>query len=124
VGPSGGGKSTIADLVPRFYDPTPEGKVTLDGVDLESHRNQFSDLKQMGIVTQESILFNDSVFNNIAFGIEGISQRRKSSKRPRLPMPMNLSSIWKMATRLLLVSEVPKLSGGQSQRLSIASVRY
>jgi ATP-binding cassette, subfamily B, bacterial MsbA len=74
VGPSGGGKSTIADLVPRFYDPT-EGKVTLDGVDLKTIEIN-SLIKQMGIVTQESILFNDSVFNNIAFGLEGISEEK------------------------------------------------
>ncbi|HCM75007.1 MAG TPA: antibiotic ABC transporter ATP-binding protein, partial [Cytophagales bacterium] len=66
VGPSGGGKSTLADLVPRFYDPT-QGEVKLDDhaltkYDVESLR------QQLGIVTQESILFNDTIFNNIAFG--------------------------------------------------------
>src|SRR5688572_2127897 len=73
IGPSGGGKSTLADLVPRFYDPT-NGQVLIDGVpltdyDIESLR------KQIGVVTQESILFNDSIFNNISFGIENVKEQ-------------------------------------------------
>ena len=68
VGPSGAGKSTLVDLVPRFYDPF-GGTVTLDGVDL-----RLIDLKSLrdkiGIVTQETILFNDTVRNNIAYGLE------------------------------------------------------
>ncbi len=71
VGPSGAGKSTLLDLVPRFYDPT-GGRVALDGhdlrdVDLASLRSL------MGIVTQETILFNDTVFANIGYGLEGSS---------------------------------------------------
>ena len=66
VGTSGGGKSTIADLVPRFYDPT-EGQILVDGVDVKHIKIQ-SLTKQIGIVTQESILFNDTAFNNITFG--------------------------------------------------------
>nr|HPM31363.1 ABC transporter ATP-binding protein [Chryseolinea sp.] len=65
VGSSGGGKSTLADLVPRFYDPT-NGDVCIDGVSLRDYEIE-SLRKQMGVVTQESILFNDSIFNNIAF---------------------------------------------------------
>src|SRR5690606_480540 len=72
VGPSGGGKSTLADLIPRFYDPT-SGVVKLDSIpltdyDLESLRSV------MGVVTQESILFNDTIFNNIAFGMDNVSE--------------------------------------------------
>ena len=72
VGPSGGGKSTLADLVPRFYDPV-DGDVLIDGrslkdVELESLR------KQIGVVTQESILFNDTIFNNIAFGMPHVKE--------------------------------------------------
>src|SRR5690606_17581233 len=67
VGPSGGGKSTISDLIPRFYDPT-GGEVLIDGVSLKEYETE-SVRKMMGIVTQESILFNDTIFNNIAFGL-------------------------------------------------------
>ena len=72
VGESGGGKSTMADLLPRFYDVS-EGGIYLDGKNIR-------DLKidglrgLMGIVSQESILFNDSIFNNIAFGLDGVSE--------------------------------------------------
>ncbi len=65
VGPSGGGKSTLADLLPRFYDPT-AGVITIDGVDIKTC-TLHSLREQMGVVTQESILFNDTIFNNIAF---------------------------------------------------------
>lgn len=69
VGPSGAGKSTLLDLLPRFYDPT-AGAVTIDGQDLRSLEIK-SLRKLMGIVTQETILFNDTVRNNIAYGLEG-----------------------------------------------------
>src|SRR5690606_23881011 len=61
LGPSGGGKSTLADLIPRFYDPT-SGSVKLDGISLTDYEVE-SLRRQMGVVTQESILFNDTVFN-------------------------------------------------------------
>ncbi len=73
VGASGGGKSTLANLVPRFYDPT-AGTVLLDEIPLPDYELT-SIRKQMGIVTQESILFNDTIFNNIAFGIENPSEK-------------------------------------------------
>src|SRR5204863_9603429 len=70
VGPSGGGKSTLADLVPRFYDPA-EGEVRIDGVAITEY--QLESLRHhIGVVTQESILFNDTIFNNIAFGMSGV----------------------------------------------------
>jgi ABC-type multidrug transport system fused ATPase/permease subunit len=65
VGGSGAGKSTLADLVPRFYDPT-AGRITIDGVDLRDY--DFTTLrKSMGIVSQDTFLFNDSVRNNISY---------------------------------------------------------
>ena len=68
VGPSGAGKWTLIDLVPRFYDPT-GGRILIDGVDLR--RVQLGSLRdKIGIVTQETILFNDTVRNNIAYGLE------------------------------------------------------
>ena len=117
VGPSGGGKSTIADLVPRFYDPT-EGSISLDGKDLK--QIELASLRNlMGIVTQESILFNDTVFNNIAFGLEGVSE-------------MEVIEAAKIANAHEFIVQLEngyysnigergsKLSGGQRQRLSIA----
>jgi len=67
VGPSGSGKSTLLDLIPRFYDPT-SGRILIDGTDIKEFTFQ-SLRKNIGIVTQETILFNDTVANNIAFGI-------------------------------------------------------
>lgn len=116
VGSSGGGKSTIADLVPRFYDPT-HGRISIDGRDLREVSIQ-SLRAQMGIVTQESILFNDTIFNNIAFG-SGASEAE-------------VMAAAKIANAHEFILEQPdgyqtyigdrgtKLSGGQRQRLSIA----
>ncbi|MCB0483236.1 MAG: ABC transporter ATP-binding protein [Flavobacteriales bacterium] len=117
VGASGGGKSTIADLLPRFHDPV-EGRITLDGRDLRD-----LDLKGlrhlMGMVTQQSILFNDTVFNNIAFGKHGATRQEVLDAArianahefiEKLPKGYD-TNIGDMGT---------KLSGGQKQRLSIA----
>jgi subfamily B ATP-binding cassette protein MsbA len=117
VGPSGGGKSTIVDLVPRFYDPN-TGSVKIDDVDIKEYR--LDDLRKlMGIVTQESILFNDTVFNNIAFGMPEASEE-------------SVVAAAKVANAHEFIVELEngyqtnigergtKLSGGQRQRLSIA----
>ena len=70
VGPSGSGKSTLASLLARFYDPI-EGEVRIDGVSLKNYK--LEDVRrQMGFVSQDSILFNDSVKNNIALGSNGM----------------------------------------------------
>ena len=72
VGESGGGKSTMVDLLPRFYDVT-SGEILIDGINIKDCK--INDLRGiMGIVSQESILFNDTIFNNIAFGLNGISE--------------------------------------------------
>jgi subfamily B ATP-binding cassette protein MsbA len=73
VGPSGGGKSTLADLIPRFYDPS-SGEVLLDGIALTEYELQSMRI-QIGVVTQESILFNDTIFNNNAFGMDQVSEQ-------------------------------------------------
>lgn len=116
VGSSGGGKSTIADLIPRFYDPT-EGQITIDELDLRDL--SVASLRQlMGIVTQESILFNDTIFNNIAFGTQATEKEVRQAAE--------------IANAHLFISQQPqgyqtvigergtKLSGGQRQRISIA----
>ncbi len=117
VGPSGGGKSALVDLIPRFYDPQ-SGQILLDGVDIRKYKLD-SFRKQMGIVTQESILFNDTIFHNIAFGIED----------PREETVINAARIanahdFIMQTpdgyQTIIGERGTKLSGGQRQRLSIA----
>src|SRR5690606_13734421 len=72
VGPSGSGKSTLAELLLRFYDPT-QGEILLDGKDLRSLK--MNDLRSlMAVVTQEPILFNDTIYNNIAFGLPDVTE--------------------------------------------------
>lgn len=117
VGESGGGKSTMVDLLPRFYDVT-EGAILIDGVDIRDYRiDQLRAL--MGIVTQESILFNDSVFNNIAFGdtkatLEQVTEAAKIANAHAFIMQLEDGYHTTIGDR------GSKLSGGQRQRLSIA----
>jgi subfamily B ATP-binding cassette protein MsbA len=117
VGESGGGKSTFADLLPRFYDVT-GGQILIDGVDIRDYR--IDDVRSlMGIVTQESILFNDSVFNNIAFGktdvtLENVIEAAKVANAHEFIMQMEEGYESNIGDR------GGKLSGGQRQRLSIA----
>ncbi len=117
VGPSGGGKSTLADLIPRFYDPT-QGSVKIDGIDVREFKLE-SLRRLMGVVTQESILFNDSVFNNIAFGVPTVSldkvqEAAMVANAHEFIMALPDGYDTNIGDRGL------KLSGGQRQRLSIA----
>jgi ATP-binding cassette, subfamily B, bacterial MsbA len=117
VGPSGGGKSTFVDLLPRFYD-TVGGEILLDGTDLREYR--IDDLRSlMAIVTQESILFNDTVYNNIVFGKSGVTsedviEAAKVANAHEFIMAMEEGYETNIGDR------GAKLSGGQRQRLSIA----
>ena len=117
VGPSGGGKSTIADLTSRFYDPD-EGSITIDGIpvkdcSLESLRSL------MGIVTQESILFHDTLFNNIAFGIEGATQE-DVEHAAKVANAHDFIKELDKGYETVIGDRGTKLSGGQRQRISIA----
>ncbi len=117
IGPSGGGKSTLADLVPRFYDPT-EGDVSIDGIsirdyDIESLR------KQMGVVTQESILFNDTIYNNIAFGMPGVSDEAVIHAA-KIANADEFIRQTELGYQTRIGERGSKLSGGQRQRISIA----
>ena len=117
VGPSGGGKSTLADLVPRFYDPT-AGTIYIDDLPLTAYQTD-SVRQQMGIVTQESILFNDTIYNNIIFGKpdateEEVIQAAKIANAHRFIMEAPDQYQTRVGDR------GTKLSGGQRQRLSIA----
>jgi ABC-type multidrug transport system fused ATPase/permease subunit len=117
VGQSGSGKSTIANLLPRFYD-IEEGEITLDSVNIKD--TTLKNLRGlMGVVTQEAILFNDTIANNIAFGIENST-------------PEKIEEAAKIANAHEFILQFPqgydtnigdgggKLSGGQKQRISIA----
>jgi subfamily B ATP-binding cassette protein MsbA len=117
VGPSGGGKSTLADLVPRFYDPT-EGAVLLDGIAITDYEIE-SLRKEMGIVTQESILFNDTIFNNIAFGIENIKEE-DVIHAAKVANAHEFITQTEEGYQTNIGERGSKLSGGQRQRLSIA----
>ncbi|MCR5887642.1 ATP-binding cassette domain-containing protein [Hymenobacter sp. J193] len=117
VGPSGGGKSTLADLVPRFYDPS-AGQILLDGQDLRD-ATLHSVRDQMGIVTQESILFNDTIFNNIRF-----NQTEATEEEVVRAAQIANAHGFIMATpegyQTMIGDRGARLSGGQRQRLSIA----
>jgi subfamily B ATP-binding cassette protein MsbA len=117
VGPSGGGKSTLADLIPRFYDPT-GGDVCLDGISLRDY-NIESLRQQMGVVTQESILFNDTIFNNIAFGMPNVSEAAVIHAA-KVANAHNFIIETEKGYQTLIGERGSKLSGGQRQRLSIA----
>lgn len=117
VGQSGSGKTTLADLLPRFYDPT-GGEIRIDGIPIRDvGMTQLRDL--MGIVSQESILFNDTIYNNIAFGVTDST-------------PEQVEEAARVANAHEFILEQPegyqtnigdrgmKLSGGQKQRIAIA----
>ncbi|QMW03042.1 ABC transporter ATP-binding protein [Spirosoma foliorum] len=116
VGSSGGGKSTIADLVPRFYDPT-AGQILIDGVDLRDC-SMASLRSQMGIVTQESILFNDTIFNNIAFG--NAATEAQVMEAARIANAHDFIMAQPDGYQTIIGDRGGKLSGGQRQRISIA----
>ncbi|MEK6479125.1 ABC transporter ATP-binding protein [Catalinimonas sp. 4WD22] len=117
VGPSGGGKSTIADLIPRFYDPL-EGKIYIDGIDLKDAQTD-SVRKLMGIVTQESILFNDTIYNNIAFGKPEASEE-EVMRAAKIANAHDFIMNAPQQYETIIGERGTKLSGGQRQRLSIA----
>ena len=117
VGPSGGGKSTLVDLIPRFYDPQ-SGQILMDGVDIRKYTLD-SFRKQMGIVTQESILFNDTISHNIAFGIED-PQEDMVISAARIANAHDFIMQTPDGYQTIIGERGTKLSGGQRQRLSIA----
>jgi subfamily B ATP-binding cassette protein MsbA len=117
VGPSGAGKTTITDLLSRFYDVT-SGQITIDGIDIREF-TQDELRKLIGIVNQESILFNDTVRNNIAFGrpdktLEEVVEAAKAANAHEFIHVMERGYETEVGER------GGKLSGGQKQRISIA----
>ncbi|WP_455245955.1 lipid A export permease/ATP-binding protein MsbA [Petrachloros mirabilis] len=117
VGSSGGGKTTLVNLLPRFYEPT-SGRVLIDGVDIQSYT--LASLRaQIGIVSQDVVLFDDSVRNNIAFG-------RRDASDDDIVSAAKLAYAHDFVERLpqgyqtLVGEKGVKLSGGERQRLAIA----
>ena len=117
VGASGSGKTTLVSLVPRFYRPT-EGTVNIDGVDIRTV-DRASLRRQIGIVSQETVLFDDSIRNNIAYG-------RPDASDEAIIAASQAAFAWEFIERLpnrlgtLIGENGLKLSGGQRQRLAIA----
>jgi len=117
VGPSGGGKSTMADLLPRFYDCS-KGEIIIDGIPIKDL--VITDLRGlMGIVTQESILFNDTVFNNIAFAMQDVPEE-KVIEAAKIANAHEFIVELENGYHTFIGDRGSKLSGGQRQRLSIA----
>jgi len=85
VGPSGGGKSTLSELIPRFYD-VKAGDILIDGVSVRDY-TQDSLRAHMSVVAQDTVLFNDTIEGNIAMGKAGAMRTTRSSRRPGSPMP-------------------------------------
>jgi subfamily B ATP-binding cassette protein MsbA len=117
VGPSGAGKTTLVDLAARFYDPT-AGRITIDGIDVREYSVK-SLRRKMGVVTQETVLFHDTVRANIAYALPGSSQeaveraaRAANAHDFVLDMPHGYDTV--------LGERGTRLSGGQRQRIAIA----
>jgi ATP-binding cassette, subfamily B, bacterial MsbA len=121
VGPSGGGKSTLADLLPRYYDPL-QGRITIDGRDIRDLR--VPDLRgSIGVVTQEGILFNDTVLANIAYG-DPKPDMARVEQAARIAHAHDFIKVMPLGYQTLIGERGTKLSGGQRQRLSIARAIY
>lgn len=117
VGPSGVGKSTIADLLPRFYEAT-SGSVRIDGIDVKEYSME-SLRKQMSFVTQEIILFHDTIFNNIALGKPDASLD-EVIEAAKIANAHNYIMETEDGYNTVIGDRGIRLSGGQRQRLSIA----
>ncbi len=117
VGPSGAGKSTLTDLVPRFYDPI-NGIVSIDNIDIRDYK--ILDLRyMMGAVTQESILFNDTIYNNIAFGKTDVTLAEIEAAA-KIANAHEFILQTENGYETNIGDRGNKLSGGQKQRISIA----
>ena len=125
VGQSGSGKTTLTDLVPRFYDPQ-EGRITIDGTDIRRFLTR--DLRAlMGIVCQEPVLFNDTVYNNITFGVDtslpapnGMSWDEAVEQAAKIANAHEFICAMPEGYQTSIGDRGSRLSGGQRQRLSIA----
>ncbi len=118
VGPNGCGKSTLLNLIPRFFDPT-GGKVTLDGVDLRNIR--LKDLRQqIGLVTQETLLFDDTVLNNIRYGTPWATREQVEKAAEQAKAHGFIVDKLSDGYESLVGPRGNLLSGGQRQRIALA----
>lgn len=117
VGQSGSGKSTLVDLLPRFYDPV-EGKILLNNIDIQ-HFTKYDLRSLMGNVNQEAILFNDTFFNNIAFGVENATLEQVI-QAAKIANAHEFITATENGYETSIGDRGSKLSGGQRQRISIA----
>lgn len=117
VGPSGGGKSTLMDLIPRFIDAQ-SGRITIDGVDVKQLKME-SLWSMIGVVNQESLLFNDTIFNNIAFGMPNATQQEVENAA-RVANAHEFILQTENGYQSNIGDRGMKLSGGQKQRICIA----
>ncbi len=117
VGASGAGKSTLVDLIPRFYDPS-DGRITVDGKDLRDIR--LRDIRRLiGNVNQDPILFNDTIFNNIAFGVENATMDEVVAAA-KIANAHEFIIEKENGYETVIGDRGVMLSGGQRQRISIA----
>jgi subfamily B ATP-binding cassette protein MsbA len=118
VGPSGAGKSTLVDLIPRFYEPK-AGRILLDGVDTREMR--LPSLRSLiGIVSQDTVLFNDTVYRNIAYGAAAARSRDEVEQAARDANAHEFIMRLPQGYDTILGERGTRLSGGQRQRLAIA----
>lgn len=117
VGQSGAGKTTMVDLLPRFYDVS-TGEILIDGVNIREYK--LYDLRNLfGMVSQEAILFNDTVYNNIAFGMKNVSMRQVE-EAARIANAHDFIQKLSDGYQTVIGDRGNKLSGGERQRLTIA----
>ena len=117
VGPSGAGKTTFVDLIPRFYDPQ-KGRILIDGVDVRQVTLR-SLRQQIGIVSQETILFNDTIANNIAYGNQAATQDQ-IERAAKQAHAHEFIARMSQGYQSLIGDRGVKLSGGERQRIAIA----
>jgi subfamily B ATP-binding cassette protein MsbA len=118
VGPNGSGKTTLANLIPRFYDPT-SGSIKIDGVDLREMRMR--DLRlQIGLVTQDPLLFDDTVFNNIKYGTPNATKQQVIDASRKAHAHRFIEEVLENGYETNIGQLGGRLSGGQRQRISLA----
>jgi subfamily B ATP-binding cassette protein MsbA len=117
VGASGAGKTTVANLIPRFFDVT-GGRILIDGFDLRDLRHD-SIRRQIGMVTQETILFNDTVFNNICYGHKP-QDPEEVRRAARVALAHDFITEMPLGYETIIGERGQRLSGGQRQRIAIA----